>query len=80
MSKHRPIKIVAFDIWTDWESPSNCALPYLQAMFSLHDIEDWYYHDSARTIITYFLSNASKYKGDKARWYKRELKEMLKNS
>ncbi|MFY7937635.1 MAG: hypothetical protein ACOVOQ_09665 [Flavobacterium sp.] len=80
MKEHRPIKIIAFDIWTDWESPSNSALPYLQAMMSLHDINDRYFHDSARSIVTYFLSNASRYKGDKARWYKRELKEMLKDS
>jgi hypothetical protein len=80
MSNHRPIKHIAFDIWTDWEKPTFGALPYLQAMMSLNTINDKYGDDSAKSIVTYFLSNASKYHGDKARWYKRELKEILKDS
>lgn len=78
-SKHRPIKKIAFDIYTDWESPANAALPYLQAMFTLNTIEDNYGQDSAVSILAYFLNNASRYKGDKARHYKRELKDILKN-
>lgn len=80
MKPHRKIKEIAFDIFTDWDKPSNCAMPYLEAMMSLNDITDNYYSDSAKMIVTYFLSNASKYKGDKARWYKRELKEMMKDA
>lgn len=57
---------------------NNAAKPYLDAMFSLKSIEDKYYFDDARSIITYFLCNASSWRGEKARQIKAELKGMLK--
>jgi hypothetical protein len=47
-------------------------------MQGLSSINDTYYYDSGRTIVLYFLSNASTWKGDKAKEIKSELKAMLK--
>lgn len=74
----RPISQIAREISKDWKNVNYAAKPYLQAMFSLDDITDSYGYDSARSIIAYFLSNASQWKGDVAKKIKNELKLMLK--
>lgn len=64
---------IASVIARNWNKPSPYALPYLQAMFSLTDMNSYYYHDDAKSIILYFLSNASGYRGPVARLVKAEL-------
>lgn len=54
------------------------AYPYLDAMLDLNSIKDSYGHDSAKSIVLYFLSNASSWRGDVARRIKAELKELVK--
>ena len=73
----RPIKTIAQDINKAWDNVNYAAAPYLDAMLSIDNINDMYYEDPARQIVGYFLSNASSFRGDKAKELKRELKILL---
>lgn len=74
----RPIYAIAREIRKDWTKPSCYALPYLDAMSSLDSIDDSYGWDSAKSIVLYFLSNASSWRGETAKRIKAELKSMCK--
>lgn len=74
----RPIYMIADEILEDWTNISPYAKPYLDAMFTLKSIDDNYILDSGRSIVAYFLSNASGWRGETARRVKAELKGMLK--
>lgn len=76
-SGHRPIGEIASDIIADWKNPYFGAKPYLDAMFSLSDIKDNYGLDSARSIVSYFIANASQWKGETAKAIKAELKKIV---
>lgn len=52
--------------------------PYLNAMAQLNSISDSYGMDSAKSVVLYFLSNATVWKGEVARKVKKELREMVK--
>lgn len=56
---------------------SACAKPYLEAMHNLATLDDKYGLDSARSIVRYFLANASTWRGETARRLKKELNNML---
>jgi hypothetical protein len=73
----RPLHAIALDIQRDWTKPNYAAVPYLNAMRALSDISDRYYYDDAESVVRYFLSNATSWRGDKAREIKAELKAML---
>lgn len=73
----RPLYQIAIDIRSDWTKPYFGAVPYLDALRGLQSIGDAYGADNARTIVRYFLANASAWRGDKARAIKAELKGML---
>ena len=73
----RNLSAIANDIRHDWTKPNYAAMPYLLAMRDLQSIDDAYGMDSARSIVRYFLANASAWRGDKARAIKAELKGML---
>ena len=73
----RPLHTIARDIQRDWSKPNYAAVPYLQAMRALDSISDKYYYDDAESVVRYFLSNATSWRGDKARAIKAELKAML---
>lgn len=75
---NRSISTIAREIRRDWIKPNFAAVPYLEAMQTLNLITDKYYYDSADSVVRYFLSNATTWKGDKARAIKAELKTMLK--
>lgn len=47
-------------------------------MATLHSINDNYYDDTAHTIVIYFLSNATTWRGETARRVKAELKALGK--
>ena len=72
----RPLYEIAVEIKKDWEKPYFGAVPYLEAMETLNSIEDNYVYDSGESIVLYFLSNASTWRGEVARRIKKELKEM----
>jgi hypothetical protein len=77
----RPLYVIAREIRRDWGSKLNyAARPYLDAMQSLDTIGETYYQDSAASVVRYFLSNATTWKGDVARRVKAELKAMLKTA
>lgn len=73
----RPLFEIANDIHADWTNVYFGAVPYLDAMSVLRSIEDNYGLDSARSIVLYFLSNASTWRGETARRIKAELKGMV---
>jgi hypothetical protein len=76
----RSISTIAREISAVWPKPYFAAVPYLEAMRRLDSMRDSDWHDSARSIVTYFLSNASQWKGDDARRIKAELKAMLQGA
>lgn len=78
MQHHRSLGIVAREIWADWKKPDHAAVPYISAMGSLDQITDNYYLDSAHEIVLRFLCNAGKWRGEKAREIKAELKAIVK--
>jgi hypothetical protein len=80
VNKMRPLYQIATEIAKDWKKPCFGAIPYLDAMGELESIHDSYYLDSARSIVAYFLSNASGWRGEKAREIKKELNQMLSES
>jgi hypothetical protein len=71
---HRPLYLIARDITEAWPKVNYAAKPYLQAMRDLSSINDRYGYDDARSIVLYFLSNASSFRGDTAKILKLELK------
>jgi len=76
----RTISAIAYDIGKEWGAKTNyAARPYLMAMLNLSDIGDSCGYDSARSIILYFLSNASSFRGPRAKELKAELKSILAN-
>lgn len=78
MKTTRPIHEIAHEIKRVWTNVYFGAVPYLNAMCRLSHVEDMYGYDSAKSIILYFLSNASTWRGDDARRIKAELKEIVK--
>ena len=75
-NKPRPIHVIAYDIKREWIKPYFGAVPYLDAMCTIQTIDDYYGMDDAKSIILYFLANASSFRGDKARELKAELKKI----
>jgi hypothetical protein len=72
----RPLYEIAAEIKSDWQKVYFGAVPYLDAMSTLNSINDNYIFDSGKSIVCYFLSNATTWKGDTARRVKAELKKM----
>ncbi len=72
----RSLNEIAFEIRKDWKKPYFGAVPYLDAMTELNTINDKFYFDSAKSVVLYFLSNATNWKGETARRVKKELKSM----
>jgi len=77
-SEPRLLGDIAREIARVWPKPYFGAVPYLQAMRSLSTVRDSYGCDSAESIVLYFLSNASTWRGPDARRIKAELKTLLK--
>lgn len=78
MAQTRPLYEIAADIRKDWGAKVNfAAKPYLDAMASLTSINDNYGWDSGKTIVLYFLGNASSWRGETAKAIKKELKSMV---
>lgn len=75
----RSLSTIAYEIKADWKKVNYAAKPYLDAMISLNSIDDNYFMDSGRSVVAYFLGNATSWRGDKARSIKKELNAMLKS-
>jgi hypothetical protein len=77
----RTLREIATEAINDWQlARGGCnyaARPYLRAMLELDTLNDAYGADDARSIVLYFLSNATTWRGPVARRIKAELKSML---
>jgi len=75
-TEKRSIRSIALDIRREWIKVNYAAKPYLDAMLELNSINDKYGFDNAKSIILYFLSNASSFRGERAKALKAELKAL----
>jgi hypothetical protein len=73
----KTISTIAREISREWKNVNYAAKPYLQAMYSLDGVNDSYYQDSAKSVVSYFLCNASGYRGDTAKAHKAALKAIV---
>jgi len=73
----RSLCTIAREIHEDWKNISPYAKPYANAMLALSNIHNRYGYDDGRSIVLYFLANASGWRGPKARAIKAELKALL---
>ena len=73
---------IAREIQKEWGGQKGgvnfAARPYLDAMRTLNSFDEHFGMDSGRSIGHYFLSNASQFRGPKAKALKAELKRRLK--
>ena len=82
---NRPLYQIASEIRKNWNTKNSgtvlspYAKPYLEAMETLNSIDDRFIMDSGRSIVAYFLGNATSWKGEVAREIKKELNAMLKS-
>jgi len=72
------ISEIASLVDSDWKRVNYAAKPYLEAMFSLDDVDDRYGLDPGRSIVAYFLSNSNTWRGDVAKAVKVELKKRIR--
>ncbi len=77
MPDNRYLCDIAAEIKADWKKPYFGAVPYLDAMSSLFNVQQNYGYDTADSIVRYFLSNAATWRGETAKRIKAELKSML---
>jgi hypothetical protein len=75
--QHRPLYQIHDEIRRDWKKVHYAAVPYLEAMRYLDKVTDSFMNESGRSVVTYFLSNASSWKGEVAKRVKAELRAML---
>jgi hypothetical protein len=78
VTANRPLSAIARDIKRNWPKVYFGAVPYLDAMCMLDTIADSYGQDSAKSIVLYFLGNATTWHGPEAKRIKTELKSMVK--
>ncbi len=74
----RAICEIASEIRRLWRPVYFGAKPYLDAMLCLQKKTDKYGVEDAKTIVLYFLSNASTFRGEDAKRLKAELKLAIK--
>lgn len=78
MTETRSLSAIASEVYSEWgEKVSVHARPYLEAMEELDSITDTYMYEDGKSIVRYFLANASTFRGEAARRIKAELKAML---
>ena len=74
---NRKLSEIAKDILQHWKNPYFGAKPYIQAMLLINSAEPdaHYLSETAEDIVTYFLANATTFRGEDARRIKAELKQ-----
>jgi hypothetical protein len=86
MMNNRTLHDIAKEIQSDWNNVYFGAKPYLMAMLEGKNVtqanisKEKFYLDSYRSVVAYFLSNATTWRGDVARRIKLELNSMIKHS
>ncbi len=79
----RSLQVISKEIKDDWKAKGKGfanAAPYRDAMQHLSTMSDSYHADSAKTIVLYFLANASTWTGETARRIKIELRGMAERA
>lgn len=74
----RQLYEIVSEIRKDWKNVHYTAAPYLSAMGQLNSVNDNYGMESGKSMVLYFLSNASSWRGETAKRVKAELKAMVK--
>jgi hypothetical protein len=75
----RPLYEIAKEVRADWGANVDYgAKPYLDAMLTIDKITDNYYEDSAKSVVAYFLSNATSWRGETAKRVNLELNKLIK--
>ncbi len=74
----KSIAEIAAIVRQDWQKVNFGAKPYLSAMECLSDINHCIGFDSGKSVVLYFLSNASAWRGETAKAVKIELKNRTK--
>jgi hypothetical protein len=74
----RSLREIAREIRSTWKNVYFGAVPYLDAMSTLDKITDNYIEDSGVSVVLYFLSNATTWRGPDARRLKKELRDLVK--
>lgn len=74
---NRNLYDIAAEIRRDWKKVNFAAAPYLSAMSTIGDIGENYGWDTGKSIVRYFLSNASTWSGETAKRVKAELRSMI---
>jgi hypothetical protein len=72
----RLILEIARDIQAAWPNVYYGAKPYLESMLTLTTMSSKHGLDDAKTIVVYFLANATTFRGEAARALKAELKAL----
>jgi hypothetical protein len=72
MKPKKTVSQIAVEIKKNWVKPYFGAVPYLNAM-----VYENYGFDGETSIVLYFLSNASTYRGVLAKEHKKQLKEIV---
>ena len=76
--ENKSIAYIASLIRQDWRKVNYAAKPYLDAMASLETSRSSFGHDSGKSVVLYFLSNAGSWRGEIAKAIKLELKNRTK--
>ena len=76
--ENKSIAQIAAIIRKDWQKVNYAAKPYLEAMGSLESVKSAFGYDSGKSVVLYFLSNASAWRGETAKAVKLELKNRTK--
>lgn len=73
----RKLSVIAGEIRRDWKDPYFGAEPYIRAMSELESVDDYYVDERGSDIVNRFLAQAGKWRGEKAKSIKNELRAMV---
>ncbi len=76
-SQPRQLHQIGREIARTWKNPYFGAVPYIEALLYLTDMDSRYGDQPAEDIVMYFLSNSATWRGDDARRIRAELNAML---
>lgn len=76
--KSLSISDIALEIRRNWKNVNYAAKPYLDAMDSMETAQDTFGFASGKSVIGYFLANASSFRGEIAKAIKKELLKRIK--
>jgi len=74
----RSLYVIAQEIHGTWPNVYYGAVPYLSAMGQMATMQDMYGVEDAKSIVLYFLANATSWRGPDAKRIKAELNAMVK--